>query len=200
MYKTAFFDLGNVLVFFSVPKMVAQMAHCTGLAREKISELLLGKGLRDLYEMGTLTSEGLFEIFRQLSPKTFSAKEFFEAASDIFQPNEGCYPLLKALKSKGIRLLALSNTSHAHFEFLKNNFTFLNLFDEFILSYQVGAAKPDPKIYTAALSIAGCTPQECFYIDDIPEYIEMAKTCGIDGEVFKDVASLKEHLTSRNLI
>jgi len=198
--KTAIFDLGNVLVFFSIPKMVNQISSCTGLAKEKIAELLLGKGLRDLYEMGALTSEALFDIFVKQSPKSFSFKEFFEAASDIFQPNEDCFPLLKTLKSKGVRLLALSNTSQAHFEFLKLKYSFLELFDEFILSYQIGAAKPDPKIYQAALNLAYCTPQECFYTDDIPEYIAMAKTYGIDAEVFKDAEDLKKHLYTRNLI
>ena len=197
MIKTAIFDLGNVLVFFSFPKMVAQLSACTALKPERIQELLAK--WQYLYEMGALTNEELVQVFLKASPITFTNEAFFHAASDIFKPNEPMVPILHDLKKK-VRLLLLSNTSQAHFEFLLPRYPVLKLFDEFILSYQIGAAKPDPKIFKETLQKAECTPQECFYTDDIPEYARAAKMQGIDAEVFTDSDSLRTQLKSRGLL
>ena len=198
--KVAIFDLGNVLVFFNFPKMIAQLAHCTGLTHRHVAEFLVQRGLRDQYETGSLSNDELIGQFRQEATKNFSDQEFLFAASDIFNPNESCYPILQALKKKGVKLLALSNMNRAHFEFLKKTYSFLELFDATILSYVVGMAKPNPKIFQEAIREAGCAPQECFYVDDTIEHIDAAKTHGIDAELFTSVELLKSQLSNRNLI
>lgn len=200
MIKTVTFDLGNVIVFFSFPKMVAQLSFCTGLTPEQIHHLLIEKNLRELYESGQINSEQLYQSFKQVASKPFSREALFYAASDIFVPNTQIFPILESLKKKGTRLLLLSNTSEAHFHFLSPRLPILNLFDDKILSYQVKASKPDPKIFQAALAKTQCKPSECFYTDDIPEYVAAAKTHGIDAELFTDVSQLKKHLTSRHLL
>ena len=52
----------------------------------------------------------------------------------------------------------------------------LRLFNACILSYEVGAYKPDQKIFEAALETAGSRPQECIFIDDIDHYTEAPET------------------------
>ena len=103
------------------------------------------------------------------------------------------------MKKQGYRLVLLSNTNAAHFDFLTPRLPILDLFDEKILSFEVGVLKPHPKIYSAAIAAAKCPPQNCFYIDDIPEYVVAARTHGIDAEVFTDVPSLQAHLKKRQL-
>lgn len=185
--KTLIFDLGNVLVFFDIKKMFGQIAACTGLDTSVVKALLIEH--QRLYEQGSLSNQELVQSFQKKSTKSFTEKEFFEAASDIFRPNEPMLPLLTELK-KRYRLVLLSNTSRAHFEFLLPRYPILKLFDEFVLSYQVGAAKPDPKIYAAAIRAAKCPPQECFYTDDIEEYVLAARSHGIHSEVFTDAKRL----------
>jgi glucose-1-phosphatase len=197
--KTAIFDLGNVLVFFDFEKIISQVSSLSGLSSQKIKELLIQKELHKSYESGKISSEEMFEIFAQEAPKPFTFQEFFYAASDIFQPNDEIVPLIKSLKAGGLRLVLLSNTSPAHYEFLTSLLPILSLFDAKILSYEVGAVKPDPKIYMAALKAAHCSPQECFYTDDIPEYVAAARTHGIWAEVFTDVPTLRTLLTKYQL-
>jgi putative hydrolase of the HAD superfamily len=195
--QTAIFDLGNVIVFFSFPKMIAQISACTGLTPAQIHHFFIDKNLRADYEAGQVTSQQLYDAFRTLSPRSFSKEKLFLAASDIFTPNTSLFPLLETLKKQGTRLLLLSNTSEAHFDFIFPRTPILDLFDDYILSYKVKASKPDPKIFQTALKKARCPPAECFYTDDIPEYIAAAKTHGIDAELFTDVPQLKKHLASR---
>lgn len=201
MIKTVIFDLGNVLVFFSLEKAVTQISEVTGLSLSTIKELLTGeKQLQYLYETGQVGSLELYQTFIKQSPRFFTMKTFFHAASDIFQPNLPMLSLLKELKQKKLRLILLSNTSPAHFAYLHRCLPDLSLFDKTVLSYEVGALKPAPPIYEAALQEARALPQECFYTDDIPEFVLAAKSHGIDAEVFTDTDSTKKHLENRLLL
>ncbi len=195
--KTAIFDLGNVIVFFSTPKMIAQLALCTGLSQDQVRHLLIDRKLQSLYESGQLTSEDLYRAFLSETNKKFTREDLFYAASDIFIPNTPIFPLIEHLKKQGIRLLLLSNTSEAHYHFIAPRLPIIQLFDAKILSYQVQAIKPQSAIYHEALAQAQCKPKECFYTDDIPEYIAAAKTHGIDAVLFTDVADLSHQLAVR---
>jgi HAD superfamily hydrolase (TIGR01509 family) len=59
--------------------------------------------------------------------------------------------------------------------------------------------KPQPEIYQAAIECAGCRPEECFYTDDIPEFIEAAKRLGIDAVQFESAAQLERELARRHI-
>ena len=73
-------------------------------------------------------------------------------------------------------------------------FEFFAAFDRPILSFEWGARKPERKIFEAALEIAGCRPEECFYTDDIVAYIEAARELGMKAEPFTTVAAFKEQI------
>lgn len=196
MIKTIFFDLGNVLFFFSHEKMVSQLALCTKLNIELVRKILSTEGI--LYETGKISSEKIYETFKSHSSHPFSKEEFRKAASDIFISNDLLWDEVKALKKRGLRLIILSNTSEAHFHYLSSNYP-LSLFDDRILSYEVGAMKPSEKIFIEALTRADCSPEHCLYIDDIPNFIEGAKRVGLDGFVYTGVPEFKEELKIRGL-
>src|SRR5690606_14878171 len=117
--------------------------------------------------------------FQQAVQQTIPLEKLRHAASDIFTLNEPIVPVLDALKARGIRLVLLSNTSAFHFEFIQRRWDVLQRFDDFVVSYKVGAIKPEPAIFEAALRAIHCRPHECFYTDDIPAYIEMARRFGL---------------------
>src|SRR5690606_26982134 len=121
------------------------------------------------------------------------------AGSDIFQLNAPIVPVLAALKTRGNRLVLLSNTSTAHFEFIPRNFDVLKPFDEFIVSFRVGAIKPEPAIFEAALAAIECEPHECFYTDDIPQYVDAGRGHGLDAEVFTGAVQLRQQLAARGV-
>jgi HAD superfamily hydrolase (TIGR01509 family) len=198
MIKTVYFDLGNVLIFFSFPKMLSQMSECTGMTVDEIQKLLFQTSVREQYEKGEIHTEDLYRLFLKSAPRPFTLHEFLAAFSNIFTPNTELWPLVEALKEKGIRLLLLSNTSECHFNYVYSHYPILRLFDHHILSYEVGSWKPDLQIFQKALQHAECTPEECFYTDDVPEFIHSARKAGLPGEVFTDVATLKAHLIARD--
>lgn len=195
--KTIYFDLGNVLIFFSLPKMFDQMARCTGMTSSAVKQLLYETELRQLYETGLINTEQLYRTFLKHSPHSFSLHEFMAAFADIFTPNTELWPLVHDLKKQNIRLVLLSNTSECHFNYAYSHYPILQQFDHKILSYELGVWKPDPRIFEKALLHSHCASEECFYTDDIPEFIASARQVGLPGELFTDVNSLKKQLIER---
>ncbi|MES2273672.1 MAG: HAD family phosphatase [Chlamydiota bacterium] len=195
--KTIYFDLGNVLIFFSFPKMFSQIKILSGLEQSEIEHLFFQKQLRELYETGKIDTAEIYRQFQCKAPLSFSLPDFRKALSDIFTPNQELVPLIESLKNQGIRLILLSNTCDCHFDHLYSHYPVLQLFDYKILSFEVGACKPDPLIFQKALEMSQCSLEECFYTDDIPEFIAGAKNCGLDGEIFTDVPALRRQLISR---
>ncbi len=53
------------------------------------------------------------------------------------------------------------------------------LFEEAVLSYQLGVTKPDPLMYETIAARLGVLPEECVFVDDQPRYCEGAKAIGM---------------------
>ncbi len=197
MLKTIYFDIGNVLCFFDHQKMMKQIAECSGLSLEELQKT---DEIQNAYSLGTLSTQELYTSFLKHSSKHFSHNTFVEAMSDIFVPNTEIFPLIERLKKEKIRLVIISNTCESHYEYIASHYPVIDLFDDQILSFQVGLLKPDVRIFKKALEKAECSPEECFYTDDISEFIESAKTIGLNGEVFTGVPSLQKQLIERGCL
>jgi len=198
MKRTIFFDLGNVLIFFSHQKMCRQVADYCSLDEFQVAELM--QGYLDPYERGHIDSQTVYNQVSALSRKKLDFDRLMHAIGDIFEPNLPVIAIAQELRKKGHRLFLLSNTCDAHFTFAYSQFPFLKEFDGYVLSYEVGARKPEKKIYEKALEIAGCRNKECFYTDDILAYIEGARSLEIDAEQYKTPEELIQHLKARQLI
>ena len=95
-------------------------------------------------------------------------------------------PLLRELRAAGIRLVLLSNTCVTHVDFVRDRWSFLDLFDEITTSWEVGALKPDPRIYESALAHAKCEASDCFFTDDIEDYVTQASLYGNSGSCLSE--------------
>lgn len=62
----------------------------------------------------------------------------------------------------------------------------VSLFDEVVLSYQIGAAKPEPLMYTTIVEKLGVNAEECVFVDDQPRYLDGARNVGIKTVLFQN--------------
>ena len=200
MIQTFLFDMGNVQVSFCHDRMCRQMGALCGLSGPEVKTLLIDSGLQWEFERGDVTPAEFHRRFEESVETRIDHVRLAVAASDIFEPNESLRPVLAQLKSRGHRLVLLSNTSIWHFEYVREQFEVLQPFDDYVLSCRTGAMKPDIPIFEAALSAIDCPPADCFYTDDIPTYVEAGRKHGLDAEVFTDTASLIRHLQARDIV
>jgi putative hydrolase of the HAD superfamily len=196
-----YFDLGNVLLRFSRQRQFRQMAEVAGIEPGAVRFAVMDGGLQDLYECGAITSDEFFERFCAATGARCDFHRLMRAGSDMFWPNYSMIPRVAALWSAGYRLGILSNTCVAHWEWVGGGkFGMLpECFEEFVLSYEVGAMKPAREVYAAAAEKAGAGPAEIFYMDDIEENVIGAREFGFDAVLYTTTAELVRALRQRGL-
>lgn len=197
--RCCLFDMGNVLVHFSHELMCDQIGQLCDQPGKQVHDLIIHSGLFEKMETGSLTEAEFHRDFQSLVQKEIPFEDLKRAASDIFELNEEILPILEELKQSGMRLIVLSNTGSSHIDFIRKNFQVLDYFDDFTLSYEVGALKPSEIIYRDAIEKSGFTPEECFYTDDILHYIEEARKLGIQAEQFQGADPLRKAMKTHGI-
>lgn len=187
-------DLGNVILFFSHARMCDQIAALYGSSSEVVRAELFQSHLLGEFERGRLTETQMQSALAAKFGRAVDEADLRRAASDIFTVNESLLPVLDVLKGQGLRLVLLSNTSISHITWIREHYPVLDRFDELVLSYKTGFAKPEDGIYLAALQAIRCPPERCLYLDDIAEYVEKGKTFGLRGHVFTTTETFVEPL------
>lgn len=102
----------------------------------------------------------------------------------------------QSLKRQGYRLACLSNGSHEWTLKVINDHEMGHLFEDVILSGDLGIIKPDPAIYHYALKKLGITGPEALFVDDRQINIDGAEACGIKGLLFKDTPTFMKDFSS----
>jgi len=198
-FQAVIFDLGKVLVAFDFQRGYESMQKMCGYPVEEIRRRIAATGLVPKLESGQMESRVFVSRIGEALDVTFDYTQFCEMWSSIFLPGTLVPESLVAGLKKRHRLVLLSNTNEMHFEMLERTYPILSHFENRVLSHQVGASKPSPLIYQKAVEMAGCRPEECFFTDDIPEYVEGARKLGIDAVQFHSAGQLQEELARRNI-
>jgi len=111
----------------------------------------------------------------------------------MFTLDEEAVALL-AQAARHRRCWLLSNTDPLHYPWITGRWPIEDHLAGTTLSFRVGARKPDPAIFRAALDAAGVAPAEAAFIDDRPGHIDAARAIGIDGVVFTSAEKLRQWL------
>ncbi len=87
-------------------------------------------------------------------------------------------PFLQDLRSRGVRIVIVSNCSENTRALLQKRGV-ADLADDLVLSCEVGVEKPAPEIYRLALDLAGVTEPQAVFVDDQPAFCAGAAALGI---------------------
>jgi len=199
MHKAIFFDLGRVLIQFDFRRGYRALEGLCPYAAEEIPKRLAGSGVVERFETGLVEPRDFVAQTSAILELKVGYDEFRQIWSSIFTDELVPESMLEGLRRK-YKLVLVSNTNALHFEMLSVAFHhLLRHFDHLVLSHEVRAMKPRPEIYQAALDYAGCPPEECFYTDDIADYVAAARSMGIDGVVFESCSQLEGELRRRGI-
>jgi 2-haloacid dehalogenase len=111
----------------------------------------------------------------------------------------GTVDVLRGLRDRGVRLLALTNWHAEHFEMSRQRFEFLSWFEGLVVSGQERMIKPDPRIFRLLIDRYGLDPGRTAYVDDAPANVAAAAAAGLRAVLFTDPASLRADLASLGL-
>jgi putative hydrolase of the HAD superfamily len=197
--KTVIFDLGKVIVPFDFKRGYRAMAELCPYAAEDIPKRIGSTDLVRRFESGQIRpAEFVQELCGILNLK-MEYDHFCEIWSSIFLPETLIPESLLAGIRRRYRLLLLSNTNAIHFQMIRDNYPLMRHFDGYVLSYEVGAMKPSPRIYEEAIALARCEAAECFFTDDIAEYVAGAKAAGMDAVQFESAEQIERELRLRGV-
>jgi glucose-1-phosphatase len=200
MIKTIIFDMGKVIIPFDFQRGYDRMAPLCSYAPAEIPERLRTCDLVTRFEEGKIPPEDFVRELSDVLELNATYEEFCGIWSAIFLPDTLIPESLLVALKKRYRLLLLSNTNAIHFDMVWENYPILRHFDHHVLSYRVGALKPSPVIYAEALRHAHCEPEECFFTDDIPAYVEGARQVGIDAVQFQNREQIEHELKARGVV
>lgn len=199
MVKTVISDLGRVLIFFDNSIFLKKMANFCSLTEEEIREVAFKKlKLISAFDRGELTPKEFYEEVITTLETTINFDDFYSIYNDVFWLNPPTLELMKRLRER-YKLVMLSNTDVMRFGFIREKFPEVMIFDEYVLSFEVGSMKPQPHIFRVALERAKSKAEECVFIDDRRENIEGAEKLGIKGILYEPQMDLEALLKKAGL-
>lgn len=193
MIRNIVFDIGNVLIGFDPMEYLASLFGEEKAVR--IAGAVFGSGYWQELDIARLSEEEILELFYSGAPDLRSEiKESFDRIGECISKLDWPVPLIDSLKEKGYCVYFLSNMSEHVKASNTAAFGFVSHMDGGIWSCDVHTIKPDTDIYRILFEKYGLVPEECLFIDDHKENIDVAKKLGMKGIVFKDYDQLTADL------
>ena len=183
------FDFGGVVCSFDYRIFCGRLADVTGLAAERIFQVAFGGGLQEEFESGRISGPEYHRLITGRLGVEVRYEEFCRLYGDIFTEIPETAELLKRLHPR-YPLYLLSDTNELHFRYVRPRIPALRFFAEFVLSYEVGAMKPAPRIYEEALKRSSLPARACLFIDDRPANVEGAVRVGMQALRYQSPARL----------
>ncbi|HYF97110.1 MAG TPA: HAD-IA family hydrolase [Patescibacteria group bacterium] len=182
MYKAIIFDFFGVIQADPYQRWLSKR----GLKREGSFA-----DIADAMDRGFITREDFFERLSELSDDT--VENIRKTLYDEKFIDEELVKLISLLKQK-YQIGLLSNSRGDYLRPILDKHGITQLFDEIIISSEVGIIKPDPAIFELALGRTGITAEQAIFIDDNETNAQAAASIGIKSIWYKDLTSLKEKL------
>ena len=192
------FDIGNVLVGWQPERFYDRV---TGPARRKAlfaAVDLDGMNLR--VDGGAPWRETVAAVAEAHPDWAAEVQLWHDRWDEMFSPViDHSVRTLRALRGRGVPVLALTNFGRETFAFAKGRHDFLNEFDRVFASGHLGLLKPDPAIY-AVVEAAGHAPEALLFADDRADNIAAAAARGWHTHHFTDPAGWARRLVAEGLL
>ena len=192
-------DIGMVLVRLDYKLLADKMRTLAQIEPAQLQAILTRNEFVREFECGKLSETEFYEEVCRRIGMNIPWSEFLEAWNSIVADQLVSDHLLAALAGKA-HLWAISNTNRTHFDFLARSFTFLRHFEGLILSYEVGALKPDARIFREALRKSGAPVTDLLFVDDQEINVKAARILGVDGFTFLSPAQFESEMRIRGLL
>lgn len=148
--------------------------------------------LNRAYDAGIITKE---EFLKGVKDATGHEPQQIEEllASDITK-NIPLLNYIRDLRERGYRIGMLSNIAT---NWIRDTFLAAEeqqLFDDMVMSFEVGMVKPDPRIFRLACDRLGVETNETVLVDDIDRYCAVARDEGLQTVVYADFIQTKSEI------
>jgi 2-haloacid dehalogenase len=199
--KAIIFDYGNVLLEWN-PRFVYQRYFPDDPeGMERFFKEVNFADWNMQQDKGRPFKEGIAVLSREFPHYSHLIQAYHELWIDsVGGAIAGTVDILKRLKQAGYPLYGLSNWSAETFPSMRERHDFFDLFDDMVISGEVGHAKPEPQIFQILLDKIGKPAGECLFIDDSLANIQQAQKLGFATILFQSPQQLESSLRDFKIV
>ncbi len=195
MIKAIAFDYGGVIITNESDLLTDISKYLNIDKSELIKEY---NSLNYLSNIQNMSYEDLFVlIVSKFNNSKESKKHTLKLAKENYKKwhlNIELIEIIKKLKDKNYKIALLSNNViNLRKELIKNKT--INLFDEIVISGEVGYQKPQPEIFDILFNKLGVAPSEVVFIDDNLKSLENVEIIGYIPILYKNIETFKNKLS-----
>jgi 2-haloacid dehalogenase len=196
----AVFDLGGVLIDWD-PRHLYRKLFADEAAMEHFLATVCTREWHRHHDAGRSFAEGA-RILKDQHPDKAELIDAFGTRQDEMMagPIAGSVEILRELRDRGTPLYALSNWPAEGFPAARARFDFLQWFRGIVISGEIGAIKPQPRIYKVLLERFAIDPVRAVYIDDVEANAAAARPFGLHAIRFTNPAALRAELVTLGLL
>ena len=196
---TVIFDLGDVLIAWNPRNLYRKLIPDEARMEAFLAEVCT-PAWNARQDAGRPLAEGVAELLAAHPQHEAWIQAYYGRWTEMLGGMiEGTAALVRALKAKGCRVLALTNWSAETFPEARRLFPILGEFEGIVVSGEEGIIKPDPAIYRTLCARHRVSPEQAVFIDDNPANVEAARALGMRGIHFRSPAQLGDDLRSLGL-
>lgn len=190
------FDIGNVLIDFKPEPFLHSLLHHP-INEQKMLEVIYRSQEWIQLDAGTITQDEACSIFCAREPEYQDLiVKVMDHLPHMLTPMEETIKWLPKIKEHGHKLYYLSNYHTKLSKYIRDRYTFFELFDGGVFSCDVHLLKPDPQIYHSLLIEYGLSAEDCVFFDDTEINVMAAKKIGMHGVVFNEARQVEEFIKS----
>jgi len=192
--STILFDFGGVLFRTEDHQPRRTLAAKYGLEEDELVRLVFGSHSALSASVGEITAEQHWqEVAKALGASNDSIPSLIEQFYGGDRLDEALVQLIRSYR-KTHRVGLLSNAWDDLRPFLTNRLGILDIFDEVIISAEVGVMKPDRRIYELAAQKFKVPLSEVVFIDDLLVNVQAAQEAGMEGIHFRSTLQTMQEL------
>jgi len=193
MIRAVIFDFGEVLSYPPPTETIAAIAGLLHVTREQFREFYYAE--RQDYDRGKLSAEQYWQAVArdggtQLTPEQIAwlRRTDVEMWSSV---NPQMLAWAAQLRNQGIQTAVLSNMHADMADSVRTEFAWMRDFQCFVLSAELGFAKPDPEIFQHCLDCLKVAATETLFIDDKSRNTRAAEALGMAAMCADSPASIR---------
>jgi epoxide hydrolase-like predicted phosphatase len=176
--RVVFVDFGGVILRTEDKGPRTRLADGLGMTFRDLEKIFFESDSSQRASIGEIPEEAHWEAVVQALG--VSRTEIDKIIAEFFSGDQADTALLDFLRSlHPERNVGLISNAWSGLRAFIISQKFDDVFDEMIISAEVGLMKPDPRIYRLALEKLGAQPEESVFLDDVLVNVEAARSVGM---------------------
>jgi epoxide hydrolase-like predicted phosphatase len=181
--RAVFIDFGGVIARTEDKGPRLRQAEQLGMSSRDLEKIIFESETSQRASLGEIPEDAHWEaVAKALGVSRAEADKITAGFFAGDRVDAGLLELLRSLRPE--RKVGLISNAWSGLRAFITRLKFEDVFDEMIISSEVGLIKPDARIYQLALKKLGVQPEESIFLDDVLVNVEAARSVGMEAIQF----------------